>query len=336
MLLHTYIHRWLHRPIHSLLGLCVFAVVLFITITYLGPLSSYAPFKPHVPLINEGYPYIKMEGLQMTPPKPKEYPWKEGNPAFAVPPRVLVVAHPSTAYSLMGILAPLLPGWNTSSQPIPKEFVKLRVDHLTNKGRIATAYLTYIIENYYSLPETMVFLDGNFNNSWDDKSQTVQIVRNLTYLRTEFVQKEGFANLLCWDASECRAKGISTAKPPHTFRTLDVHIPQAWRELFGLIDASQKAGAAAFGGNANVLAGHEQVPKRLAAVLGGNFAVSRTQVKSRGVADYLKLWRWLQSTKMDDDSAGLLMEYLWPVIFGKSAEFCEHRSKCRCELYGRC
>lgn len=327
MLLRSHIRLLLRRPTQSLIGLSIFAAViyLFIALSAIGsPLRTYAFLRQADP-VEGGYPYMKPEGLSLEPPKPKTLPWK-------APPRVLVAAHPSTM-NLTSFLPDLLPQWNISSQPIPQEFLNMRIDHESNKGRTANAYLTFIIENYYNLPETMVFLDANFND-WDNE-KTVQRLQSIASLRTDFVQKEGYTNLHCGNAKDC--KTIETSNPPDELRTLEVHIAQVWREVFDVVEPPHKHVA----GNVprqpvEVLVYHQEVPKKLAAVLGGDFAVSRAQVKTREVADYMRLWKWINHTDMDDDSAGLLMEYLWPVVFGKSEVFCEEQKVCLCGLYGRC
>ena len=69
---------------------------------------------------------------------------------------------------------------------------------------------------------------------------------------------------------------------------------------------------------------------------GAQFAVSRAQVLARDVGEYQRFWAWVQRTRMDDESAGLLMEVLWPVVFGRAEAYCPEFGTCECEAFGRC
>ncbi|OAK95840.1 hypothetical protein IQ06DRAFT_257830 [Phaeosphaeriaceae sp. SRC1lsM3a] len=186
--------------------------------------------------------------------------------------------------------------------------------HRPDKGRIADAYLRWIIENYNNLPETLVFLPpaDTYNRGSIDMSDI------LNHLQIPFIQKSGFANLRCptqKSRTTCNDKVLDPFKPPHELRTLEAKIPKVWEDLFGK------------GLN---------IPSKIATVLGAEFVVSRAKVQKRSVGDYLKYWTWLNRTIMDDDSSGLLFEYFWHIVFGKDAIFCPEPSKCECDLYDRC
>jgi hypothetical protein len=186
--------------------------------------------------------------------------------------------------------------------------------HRPDKGRIANAYLTWLVENYHNLPETLVFIppqDSLENNPLDIRAVT-------STLQVPFVQTSGFANLRCpvrKSSTTCNDRVLEPFAPTHEFRTLETNITQAWASLFGK---------------------GTEVPLQIATVLGAEFVVSRAQVQTRSVEEYLHYWAWLNKTIMDDDSAGLVMEYVWHVVFGKEAIFCPERVGCECELYGRC
>jgi hypothetical protein len=137
-------------------------------------------------------------------------------------------------------------------------------------------------------------------------------------LQIPFIQTSGYASLHCpthKSRTTCNNKVLEPVKPSYELRTLEAKIPDVWREWFG---------------------NRTEVPDRIATVLGAQFAVSRAQVQNRGVEEYLKIWTWLNKTIMDDDSSGLVLEYMWHIVFGKEAIFCPERERCQCELYGRC
>jgi len=186
--------------------------------------------------------------------------------------------------------------------------------HRPDKGRIANAYLIWLIEHYNNLPETLVFLPPA--DAFD--KETLDLTTAISNLQIPFVQSSGFANLHCPTSKSrttCNDKALDTKNPTTELRTLEAKISQMWKDCFG----AQAA-----------------VPERLASALGFEFVVSREQVKKRSVDEYLKLWTWLNKTIMDDDSSGTVFEYLWPVVFGKEAVFCPEEKRCECDLYGKC
>ncbi|KAH7389567.1 hypothetical protein DE146DRAFT_619828 [Phaeosphaeria sp. MPI-PUGE-AT-0046c] len=186
--------------------------------------------------------------------------------------------------------------------------------HRPDKGRITDAYLRWIIVNYNNLPETLVFLPPADTYSRD----STDVRDTLAHLQIPFIQQSGFANLRCptrKSRTTCNDKVLDPFFPPQELRTLEAKIPKVWEELFGK---------------------GVMVPSQIATVLGAEFVVSKEQVQKRSVATYLKYWTWLNRTIMDDDSSGLLFEYIWHIVFGKDAIFCPELARCECDLYDRC
>jgi hypothetical protein len=215
----------------------------------------------------------------------------------------------------------LEPTWQNEFVTVESMYLHLHAKaHRPDRGRIASAYLTWIIENYNHLPETVVFLPSSdpFDKSISGLHSTISLYNSISSLQTPFVQSSGFANLHCPTSKSrttCNNKVLNSEKPSYELRTLETQIVDVWKECFG-------EGI--------------QTPARIASVLGSEFVVSREQMKKRSVEEYLKLWSWLNSTVMDDDSAGLVFEYIWHVVFGKDAIFCPEQAKCECDLHGRC
>lgn len=231
--------------------------------------------------------------------------------------------------------------WRHETVTIPNMYTNAHpLSHRPDKGRIASAYLTWIIENYNHLPETLVMLPPEDTAPLADSSSSsssinppnanpdlkssipppppFDIPHALKHLQTPFIQSTGFSALQCpshKSLSTCNSKALLPTHPPPSLRTLEAHIPAVWKDLFGP-DA--------------------QAPERIAAVLGAQFAVSREAIRKRSLQDYLRYWEWVNRTIMDDDSAGLVFEYVWHVVFGMQAVFCPERGRCECELYGRC
>ncbi len=251
---------------------------------------------------------------------------------------------------------PPFPKDKSDSEPVDRLIVKVRLEHeddswldsiawrkeyLTlssdssnmyaggksvDKGRIADAYLRWIIENYNNLPETIVFLRPSHpsqktchskpipSSSSSSSSGSTAPAYNidLSTLRIPFIQHTGFANLHCPSTTKC---ADAFHAPSHHFRTLDSSMRAAWDGIFGSTTP---------------------FPDKLAAPLVSEFAVSSAQVQRRSADEYLRIWSWLSTTRMDDETAGRVLEAVWHVVFGMDAEFCVDEAECRCRVYGRC
>jgi hypothetical protein len=78
------------------------------------------------------------------------------------------------------------------------------------------------------------------------------------------------------------------------------------------------------------------IPDKIASPCCAEFAVSSEQVRMRTVEEYVRYWEWLNKTTMDDDTGGLVFEYIWHIIFGKEAQYCLELEPCKCDRYWRC
>ncbi|KAF1940157.1 hypothetical protein EJ02DRAFT_495519, partial [Clathrospora elynae] len=184
----------------------------------------------------------------------------------------------------------LFPIWQKQIITTHRDLVKLheggkRVD----RGHAASAYLTWIIENDKYLPNTVVFLPP------DHQKQERDFRDAISNLQTPFTQSSGFANLHCPSAKTCHDLVLPFRSPPNEFRTLEVAMSTAWENIFCNIT----------------------VPEQLATPPVAEFVVNKAQVHKRGVEEHLQFWTWLNKTKIDDDTSGMVFEYLWHVIFGR-------------------
>jgi hypothetical protein len=282
------------------------ALILLITLVFI-----FTPRSAYPTSIRGGYPYVKPKTTPWHPPTVNE-------PAANPPPKQLIVKTQLEGEDLNWLLK-LLPEWRNQIITIDKKFAHLhdgaqRVD----KGRIANAYLTWLIENYNNLAETIIFVPPALEQQQLDKEQwripNKQLISAIQTIQLPHVQKSGFAPLLCPTEALCQDLILPFRSPPNEFRTLEVAMSKAWSGLFN---------------NTNV-------PEQLAAPSGSAFAVSKTQVLKRSVDEYMRYWTWLSQTKMDDDTAGLVVERLWHVVFGKEAVFCPAEKQCECDVFGRC
>lgn len=288
-------------PIAAAAAILVLILVLFVSAPKFRTLSSAQPVQGHRPYT--GWP----------DPAPWHPPQAEDASGGDAPERLVVklkLEGEDTSW-----IPKLEPAWRNDVIAMETMWPHAHPKaHRPDKGRVASAYLRWIIENYNHLPETTVFLPPA--DTFD--KEKIDLGEALSRLQIPFVHSSGYANLHCPTSKSlttCNDKVLNVAKASYEFRVLEAKIRDIWTKLFDKEVA---------------------VPERLASVLGAEFVVSREQVRKRSVDEYLRYWTWLQKTIMDDDSSGLVFEYLWHVVFGKDAVFCPDLAKCECDLYGSC
>jgi hypothetical protein len=189
-----------------------------------------------------------------------------------------------------------------------------------NKGHESMAYLTYIIENYSSLPATIAFLHphrSGFFRAWHVDAPLHENVAAIQALRLDFVERNGYVNLRCnWNPG-CK---IDHRKNKHV--TEDV-----WREIFTgtstpPLNETALVSDDKFPSSLTQSKAEAQIPssipKEVGAACCAQFAVSRDQILKRPVEDYIHFRRWLMETERDDATSGRILEFLWHVIFGKN------------------
>ncbi|KZM25116.1 uncharacterized protein EKO05_0007255 [Ascochyta rabiei] len=284
----------------------VLAALLFLTIIYLCTPKSAYPL--HIP---GGYPYVKPKTPAIYAPTP--------NPPSTTPPPKKVIVKVQLPGEDLSWLLKLLPEWRNQVITLDLKFARLhdgaqRVD----SGRIADAYLSWIVTNYANLAETMVFVAPALAQQEADAMKwrlpNQELISAIQHVRIEEVRKQGFAPLSCAAGTACQEAISPLREPPDEFRTLEVRMAKAWEGLFN-----------------NTL-----VPAELASPGGSEFVVAKEQVLKRSVEEYTRYWEWLARTKMDDDSAGALVQRLWHVIFGRASVWCPGAKECECGVFGRC
>ncbi|GAB1210107.1 hypothetical protein APSETT445_008897 [Aspergillus pseudonomiae] len=189
-----------------------------------------------------------------------------------------------------------LPSWQHAIYAVDDPEAPLHV--AKNKGKEASVYLQYIIDNYDDLPSTIVFLHSHrdgYPRAWHTEFSDHSNVRTARMLQTDFVQRNGYANLRCNPNPGCPDeirpfRGLSDEEhlPEQVF-------PEVWQTFFNNTD----------------------VPEVIATPCCAQFAVSRTQVLQRPLSNYVRYHQWLMETELPDDVSGRVMEYMWHIIFGQ-------------------
>ena len=200
--------------------------------------------------------------------------------------------------------------------PTQSESTGLTLTTPVNKGHESMAYLTYVIDNYYTLPLTIAFLHSHrsgFLQAWHVDAPLHDNVAAMRALQLNFVQQNGYVNLRCnWNPG-CKA---GHRRNKHVTE-------QVWTDIFEgtstpPLNASESASTAE-DSQSHTNRKFLRVPEFVGAACCAQFAVSREQVLQRPRDDYVKIRQWIIDTDKSDAMSGRVMEFLWHVIFGKES-----------------
>ena len=214
---------------------------------------------------------------------------------------------PNDKAVVMGALSTEDVAWATTKLKGWDAFVYAVDDNTTmlphtdrNKGKEANPYLTYIIQNYDSLPSTVAFVHSHefgFLKAWHTDAKRHSNVESLNSLNVNFVQRNGYANLRCLRDPGCPDEVHPLREPMYESKTTEAAFAAAWREIFD----------------------NDDVPEVVGVACCAQFAVSRQQILKRTRAEYLRMHKWLMKTELDDQTSGRVFEYLWHIIFGQES-----------------
>ena len=211
-----------------------------------------------------------------------------------------------------------LPGLNTSIYVVDDDDPNNPLRIPKNKGHEAMVYLTYIIDHYDDLPDTVLFFHPHkgtwHNNILNDLNNAVTIRR----LSDAHVARKGYFNSRCHHDPGCpdwlhldrpKAEWDLIKKNEERYFTSKV-----WRELHPFGD----------------------LPKAISQPCCAQFAVSRDRILAQPRSEYIRYRDWLLWTKLEDEISGRIMEYTWQYIFTGEAEYCPPENECYCDGYGIC
>ena len=295
-------------PLKTTFGrvLLISTILFFITLAIV--FTPRSTLRPH---IAGAYPYTKPQTLQINTPIP--------DPPGATPPPARLIVKAQLPGEDLTWLLKLLPSWRNQVITLDGSFARLHAGaQRVDRGRTAAAYLEWLITHYDALGEVMVFVSPGLEQQAADKEKWripgKELVSDIQALQVPYVLEKGYAPLRCPAQDKCEDLVRPFREPKDEFRTLEVKMAKAWEGLFN----------------------NTRVPEMLAGPGGSEFAVSREQVRRRGVEEYTRMWEWLATTKMDDESAGAVVERLWHVIFGRESVWCPAEAECGCDVFGRC
>lgn len=209
-----------------------------------------------------------------------------------------------------------LSGFNLSIYTVDNSSAPLTVP--MNKGREAMAYLTYIIDNYHSLPDAVLFFHPHKSTWHNNILLDLDSAKTISRLNPAHVVRQGYFNARCHHDPGCpdwihldrpQAEWDLVKKKEEQYFTSSV-----WRDLHPL----------------------DPFPKALSQPCCAQFAVSGERIRARPKSDYEHYRQWIFDTTIEDEFSGRIMEYNWQYIFTGQSEFCPPQHQCYCDGYGVC
>ncbi|CAI6335200.1 unnamed protein product [Periconia digitata] len=166
-----------------------------------------------------------------------------------------------------------------------------------NKGKEAMVYLSYLIDHYDNLTDTIIFLHAH-NEAWHNnellEQKTVPMIKRLSHDR---VARLGYMNLRCRHDPGC-PDWLHLNRPGGDFDFVRKPEEIYWRRH---IWEELHPGA--------------PIPQSLSGVCCAQFALSRDRVRQVPIERLRHYRRWLLNTSASDYYSGRIFEYLWHYIF---------------------
>ncbi|KAJ9649003.1 hypothetical protein H2201_002085 [Coniosporium apollinis] len=187
-----------------------------------------------------------------------------------------------------------------------------------NKGHEAMVYLTYLIDHYDALPDTILFFHAH-RTAWHNNFLLgLDAAETIRRLKDDRVARLGYMNTRCHHDPGC-LDWLHLDRPVVDFDMIKKPEEKAftrkvWAELHPGVPA----------------------PPALSQPCCAQFAVSGERVRQIPKARFEHYRDWLLRTELEDQDSGRVMEYLWQYIFTGNAEYCPAIHSCYCDGYGLC
>lgn len=150
-------------------------------------------------------------------------------------------------------------------------------------------------------------------------ADTIQMYDTLPLIQKldlDYVDLEGYVNLRCnW--KHCPEPYI-VPQPGHDDSIWEAHgeFAKAWEFIFP----------------------NQTLPKKVAAPCCAQFAVNRQTIHRWPVAQYerIRAWMWSRDGDIASMKSGIILEYMWHILFGKPAYWCVPVKPCYCGTWNMC
>lgn len=179
------------------------------------------------------------------------------------------------------------------------------------RGNEAASYLSYIVDNYDTLPEVIAFVHWH-QNAWHHDQFDGDLLQMLNNVQWDRVRDRfGYHSLRCEWVPGCIVE-IDTSHI-NTGRQPEEAYPGAWRNHF-----AKWLGP---------------MPDVVGAPCCAQFVVSAKVLRQRPRAFYTDTLKWLAESELSSEVSGRVMEYTWHIIAGMPHVYCPTVEECRCQLY---
>jgi hypothetical protein len=183
-----------------------------------------------------------------------------------------------------------------------------------NKGHEVMVYLSYIIDNYDSLPDVSIFMHAHQITWHNDDILGHDASELVTRLSRPRVWREGFVNMRCSWYPGCPDWMKPGETKENVYKQEEVILAKSWSELFPL----------------------DKVPAVLAQPCCAQFALSRERIQALPHAQYVWYRNWVFNTKLPDHLSGRVWEYIWQFVFTGNNIYCPKEHVCFCDQFGSC
>jgi Protein of unknown function (DUF3431) len=209
-----------------------------------------------------------------------------------------------------------LEGFNKSIYTVDDDSAELCVPR--NKGHESMAYLTYIIDNYDNLPDTVLFFHSHRSAWHNNILLDLDSAKTIQRLNPARVAREGYFNARCHHDPGC-PNWLHIDRPENEWdfekkKEEQYLTSRVWQQLH--LNAPP--------------------PQALSQACCAQFAVSGDRIRARPVGHYQRYRQWLLDTDVSDEFSGRILEYNWQYIFTGKGEFCPPQHECYCDGFGIC
>ncbi|OTB08003.1 hypothetical protein M426DRAFT_52592 [Hypoxylon sp. CI-4A] len=194
-----------------------------------------------------------------------------------------------------------------------------------NKGHEAMVYLTYIIDRYDYLPETILFVHAS-RFQWHNDDPDYDMFPTLRNLRLPYLREAGYVNLRC----------VWTIGCPAEIRPFEDEEGENTEEQQGGASSKPVSAKGVFRRAFQELLPEVPVPTLVAVSCCSQFGVTRETIQRYPKERYVRFRDWLVDTPLEDSLSGRVMEFSWHIIFGKEAYHCPSAKECYCNVFGLC
>lgn len=183
-----------------------------------------------------------------------------------------------------------------------------------NKGHEVMIYFTYMIEHYYELPDTVIFMHAHRFSHHNSDLLGFDAVQMIKRLSDAHVAREGYVNMRCGWSPGCPEWLHPDSTQESLAKQEEEVLAECWTDLFP----------------------HAQLPRTLAQPCCAQFALSRDRILSIPLSRYIFYRDWILSTPLSDYVSGRIWEYAWQFLFTGQSVRCPAEHLCHCDVFGIC